>query len=147
MKERVAGWTAIEPIRGGWAVYCKLCGKRFTRNFLASATDYAEAERASRAYALEHSQSEAHRAASEAFHGREQPSPTPEDRILTDALGIGHPKELALRKRLARHAAERVLWQAVIRARQEQSERDRAAHTEHGETAPARPGEGSNGGG
>jgi NMD protein affecting ribosome stability and mRNA decay len=106
-----AGWVKVDEINGGQVVLCRLCGKRFTRTFWVEDTNYAEALRLATAYAWKHEHSEEHSAALAAFHG-EQPEVSSEDALLTKIFGTEPPAEMALRRRAARSAAERVKRQA-----------------------------------
>ena len=108
MSERHAGWLAVRPISGGQVAVCRLCGKGFTRTFLAKDTNYAEALRLATAYASRHEKSDAHAAALAAFHSDDAPTPTARAGSPAEIFGSEPRTEIEMRREAARAAAAKV---------------------------------------
>lgn len=104
---RQGAWLQTAEIPGGIAVFCRLCGKRTRRVFMAANTNYAEARRAATAYHWEHEHSTQHRAALDAFHAAAAPEVTDEDRILAEIFDKPIPDEITRRRQAAKAAARR----------------------------------------
>ena len=105
-------WVRVEDINGGQLVVCALCGKKVVRRaFLAKDTNYAEALRLATAFASRHAKSEVHAAAIEEFHHGGPWVPTSEELMLSAVFGNAAPDEQTIRRRSARHAAQKAARQ------------------------------------